>query len=212
MLCVCRRAKNPAHTSYILKLLFCTLKKGRGNSLPWLQIFQNLISNIWTLLLFVLTTTLLLNTTTKNQKLRSIDLGKKTISNLKNSQSSFRQRQSTNTIPLQKHKTYCNKCLSLSNLKLPSLKNIVQGLPWWHSGWESACQCRGHVFEPWSEKTLHAAEQLSLCATTTQSVLYSPWATTTEAHMPRARAPQQEKPSQWEARAPQWRVASTHHN
>ena len=39
------------------------------------------------------------------------------------------------------------------------------------------------------------AEQLSLCATTT------------EACMPRTRAPQQEKPPQWEARAPQRRVA-----
>ena len=32
-------------------------------------------------------------------------------------------------------------------------------------------------------------------------------ATTTEAHTPRARAPQQEKPPPWEARAPQRRVA-----
>ena len=32
-------------------------------------------------------------------------------------------------------------------------------------------------------------------------------ATTTEAHAPGARAPQQEKPPQWEARAPQQRVA-----
>ena len=46
------------------------------------------------------------------------------------------------------------------------------GLPWWHSGWESACQCRGHRFEPWSGKIPHAAEQLG------------PWATTTEpAHL-----------------------------
>ena len=30
---------------------------------------------------------------------------------------------------------------------------------------------------------------------------WSPHATTTEAHMPRARAPQQKKPPQWEARA-----------
>ena len=33
--------------------------------------------------------------------------------------------------------------------------------------------------------------------------LLSPRATTTEACAPRARAPQQEKPPQWEARAPQ---------
>ena len=37
--------------------------------------------------------------------------------------------------------------------------------------------------------------------------LLSPRATTTEAHMPRARALQQEKPPQWEAHTPQWSVA-----
>ena len=37
-------------------------------------------------------------------------------------------------------------------------------------------------------------------------------ATTTEAQEPRARAPQQEKPPQWEAHAPQHRVAAAHHN
>ena len=36
---------------------------------------------------------------------------------------------------------------------------------------ESACQCRGHAFDPWSGKIPHAAEQLSLCATTTEPVL-----------------------------------------
>ena len=39
-----------------------------------------------------------------------------------------------------------------------------------------------------------------------------PWATTTEASAPRARAPQQEKPLQWKARAPQWRVAPAQRN
>ena len=42
------------------------------------------------------------------------------------------------------------------------------GLPWWRSGWESACRCRGHGFEPWSGKIPHAAEQLGPCATTTE--------------------------------------------
>ena len=37
--------------------------------------------------------------------------------------------------------------------------------------------------------------------------LLSPRATTTEVHVPRARALQQEKPPQWEVRAPQRRVA-----
>ena len=36
---------------------------------------------------------------------------------------------------------------------------------------------------------------------------WSPCATTTEAHVPRARGPQQEKPPQWEGHTPQWRVA-----
>ena len=30
-----------------------------------------------------------------------------------------------------------------------SLK-YTEGLPWWLSGQESACQCRGHEFDPWS--------------------------------------------------------------
>ena len=39
------------------------------------------------------------------------------------------------------------------------LKKIL-GLPWWRSGWDSACQCRGHGFVPRSGKIPHAAEQL----------------------------------------------------
>ena len=38
---------------------------------------------------------------------------------------------------------------------------IYVGLPWWLSGKESACQCRRHGFNPWSEKITQAAEQLS---------------------------------------------------
>ena len=41
---------------------------------------------------------------------------------------------------------------------------------------------------------------------------WSPHVTTTEAHTPRAHAPQQEKPLQWEASVPQRRVAPAHHN
>ena len=52
------------------------------------------------------------------------------------------------------------------------LKAARVGFPWWCSGWESACQCRGHGFELWSGKIPHATEQLG------------PWATTTEpAHL-----------------------------
>ena len=53
---------------------------------------------------------------------------------------------------------------------------------------------------------------MSLRATTTEPVLWSLQATITEAHAPRAHAPQQEKPLQWKAHAPQRRVAPAHHN
>ena len=53
------------------------------------------------------------------------------------------------------------------------VKKILQGLPWWHSGLESACQCRGHGFEPWSGKIPHAAEQLSPCTTTTEPTCHN---------------------------------------
>ena len=48
------------------------------------------------------------------------------------------------------------------------------GLPWWRGGWESACQCRGHGFEPWSGKIPHATEQLGPCATTTEPARLEP--------------------------------------
>ena len=50
------------------------------------------------------------------------------------------------------------------------LISIRRGLPWWLSDKESACQCRRHRFDPWSGKILHAVEQLSPCATTTEPV------------------------------------------
>ena len=54
-------------------------------------------------------------------------------------------------------------------------KNINNiGLPWWRSGWESACQCRGHGFEPWPGKIPHAAEQLGLWATITEPARLEP--------------------------------------
>ena len=48
------------------------------------------------------------------------------------------------------------------------------GLPWWRSGWESACQCRGQGFESWSGKIPHAAEQLGPWATTTEPARLDP--------------------------------------
>ena len=56
-------------------------------------------------------------------------------------------------------------------------QNILQkqtGLPWWCSGWESACQCRGHGFEPWSGKIPHATEQMGPWATITEPARLEP--------------------------------------
>ena len=66
---------------------------------------------------------------------------------------------------------------------------MVPGLPWWSSGYESACQCRGHGFDPWSRRIPHAEGQLGLHSTT-----LSLGAVTAEAHAPGAHALQQEKP------------------
>ena len=53
-------------------------------------------------------------------------------------------------------------------------RNNDVGLPWWRSGWESACQCRGHGFKPWSGKFPHAAEQLGPWATITAPARLEP--------------------------------------
>ena len=58
----------------------------------------------------------------------------------------------------------------------------------------------------------HEPQLLSLCSRAREPQLLSPRATTTEAHVPRAHAPQQEKPPQWEARALQRRVAPARRN
>ena len=48
------------------------------------------------------------------------------------------------------------------------------GLPWWSSGWGSACRCRGHGFEPWSGRIPRAAERLGPWATTTEPAQVEP--------------------------------------
>ena len=68
---------------------------------------------------------------------------------------------------------------------------------------------RSHM--PWSNEA-RVPQLLSLCSRAHEAQLLSPQATTTEAHVPRARAPQQEKPPQWEACAPQLRVAPARRN
>ena len=74
------------------------------------------------------------------------------------------------------------------------------GLPYWRSGWESACQCRGHAFEPWSGKIPHAAEQLSPWATITEPARLEPV-------LRNKRGRDSERPAHRD-----WRVAPTCHN
>ena len=50
-------------------------------------------------------------------------------------------------------------------------QDSTEGPPWWSSSLESTCQCRGHGFQPWSRKILHAKEQLSPCTTATEAAL-----------------------------------------
>ena len=54
------------------------------------------------------------------------------------------------------------------------VKKRIKGFPWWRSGWESACQCRGHGFEPWSGKIPHATEQLGPWATIAEPARLEP--------------------------------------
>ena len=55
----------------------------------------------------------------------------------------------------------------------------------------------------WSRGIPHVARQLSLCTTTTEPGSQGQGTATTEARAPRAWAPQEEKPLQWEASASQ---------
>ena len=58
--------------------------------------------------------------------------------------------------------------------QMPLAKKFNLRLPWWRSGWESACQCRRHGFEPWSGRIPHATEQLGPWDTITESVRLEP--------------------------------------
>ena len=78
--------------------------------------------------------------------------------------------------PLAKdRKTWASKRIITTKMKHIHYVKIHEfGLPWWRSGWESACQCRAHGFEPWSGKIPHAAEQLGPWATTTEPARLEP--------------------------------------
>ena len=68
--------------------------------------------------------------------------------------------------------SYVPGTVPMQGMRYSADQKQMWGLPWWRSGWESACRCRGHGFEPWSGKIPHAAERLG------------PWATITEPARP----------------------------
>ena len=66
------------------------------------------------------------------------------------------------------------------------------GFPFWHSGYEPACRCRGHGFDPWSGEFSHAvlgatkpvnhnysAQVLQVLKPSTQSLCSAPREATT---------------------------------
>ena len=69
---------------------------------------------------------------------------------------------------------YAYKSSSLFTRDISFSIKTQTGLPWWRSGYESACQCGAHGFEPWSGKIPHAAEQLSPCTTTAEPARLAP--------------------------------------
>ena len=85
---------------------------------------------------------------------------------------------------ISRHITLAASVFYMDTLCIIKKNFFFMGLPWWYSGQESTCQCRGHEFDPWSRKIPHSMERLSPCATTT------------EICVPRACPPQQEKPLQ----------------
>ena len=40
----------------------------------------------------------------------------------------------------------------MKNMARKTLFKTIAGLPWWLSGKESTCQCRGYGFSPWVRK------------------------------------------------------------
>ena len=93
-------------------------------------------------------------------KLKKLCTAKESINNAKRQPSEWKNifvNKATDKGLISK---YTNSSCSSISKKKPNQKMGGRGLPWWRSGWESACQCRGRGFEPWSGRIPHAAEQL----------------------------------------------------
>ena len=69
-------------------------------------------------------------------------------------------------LPTDIYTLICIKWITNKNLLYKNINKIK-----FKKKKESACQRRGHGFEPWSGNIPHAAEQLSPCATTTEPAL-----------------------------------------
>ena len=80
-----------------------------------------------------------------------------------------------------------------------------------NAGYTGSSPGRGIPHVPRSNKAC-VPQLLSLHSRAREPQLLSTRARTTEACVPRAHVPQQEKPQQWEAHTPQQRVAPTLHN
>ena len=83
--------------------------------------------------------------------------------------------------------------LRFHTLSLKVSKIQVTGLPWWSSGQDSACHCRGRRFHPWPgslDRTCFGTT--NPWAATAKPELSRPRAGTTEARAPKACARQQE--------------------
>ena len=87
------------------------------------------------------------------------------------------------------------------------LQNTVQGLSWWLSGKESACQCRRHGFHPWSGRIPTLCRALGPLHHNYWACALEPGSRSCWIRVPQllktkpfeARAWHQEKPPQWEA-------------
>ena len=59
-------------------------------------------------------------------------------------------------------------------LRGQSSRETIWGLPWWRSGWESACRWGGHGFRPWFGRIPHAVGQLGPWATIAEPARLEP--------------------------------------